>query len=605
MSGGLIIKSQTLEGTTIDMNGVDTSTGPDDSLESMHPLQKQLTGGSSSRIDRVHRALHWIESNRLPFDLNGPFRINIGYTYLGLSDYSKARKYFNAALKEDSYRRQAITGLGRVTCAQGHKALGAELLSEAAGEFMKHTDIDTLSSNESDDSQIYAEMLREVAMIYEELNEIPHAIETYDQSLRCDDDLHTRWNLLRLLCERNAVIYATRHLEDWSVSTDKYGGKGLAQIIFQLANEDPRCEQLTRWIHGIRNENLRKKIVATLSDAVQIAAKHPQTLARPGLLFLHGLALARGNDQSQRQIAISLWRDALISSAPEEGPDFGYRYNLYAAAKGLALHEFEKFRAELARQTVEQMTDDEKDALLQKYKIGLHVEVFRNSNIPQDRARTVVNRYITSMHILLDQAQEVRQQTASQMSNALGILGDDDAGNDLAGIRILLALFCSLGDRVGALTAFSLLDRPQKTPTGDDTQTSIQNSGADTTNDSLTRRCDSCRQTISSASADGLCYCQFCADFDLCSSCRKLFVAKKLNLHFCDPSHNFMHMYHTKYTAEERAQGKIRIDWEWVQHEDGTFSRKGGRIVEVAEWLENLRMDWKLPQLDKKIRAQK
>lgn len=100
-------------------------------------------------------------------------------------------------------------------------------------------------------------------------------------------------------------------------------------------------------------------------------------------------------------------------------------------------------------------------------------------------------------------------------------------------------------------------------------------------------------------------YCQFCADFDLCSSCHELFVEKKLNLHFCDPSHNFMHMYHTEYTADERAQRKIRINWEWKSDKDGKFSRKGGRIVEVAEWLEILRMDWKLPQLDEKIRAQK
>lgn len=450
----MILNDQTLESTTTDSGDIDTSAAPSDPNEGMPPLQKQLTGDSNPHVDRVLRALRWMQDNRLAVDPTGPFRINIGYTYLGLDEYSRATRYFDAALRQKPYRRQALTGLGRLTCAQGDKVLGADLLSEAAGEFMEDRDIDTLGRDDRDGSQIYAEILREIAMIYEDLGVAQRAMEIYDQSLRCDDDLHTRWTLLRLLCEGKNMKCAMDYIKDWSNSTDRYKGKGLAQIIFKLANDDPRCEQLTKWVHGVRDENLRTKIVSILEDAVKIADKHPQTLARPGLLFIHGLALARSLDPSQRQIAVSLWKDALISHAPEEGPDFGYRQNLYAAAKGVALYEFEKFRAELAEQTVGQMTEDEKDALVQKYQIDLHVEVFRNSNIPEDQALTVVNRYITSMHILLDQVEEARQVTISQMANALGILGDDDAGNDLAGIRILLALFCSLGDRVGAPTVF-------------------------------------------------------------------------------------------------------------------------------------------------------
>lgn len=542
--------------------------------------------------------------NHIRFDETGQHHINLGYTYLGTGQFRQAKVEFNAVLHDPRFIQQGFTGLGRAAYLQGNKDGAARLLREA---IRVSNQIRNGRPPTQEEAPMFAELLRELAQVYEEIKATDAAINSYERSLEIDDDLDTWWKTLKLLCATESSDRALNLLVKWAENSKQSGGKGLAQALFRSAHDDPFCEQLSSLIHAIRNEDLRTQIAAALSDAADIAANNPTTQARPGLLYLHGLAIARGQDKDRHQTAIKSWRNAIWSAAPESGAEFGFRHNLYLAAKGVALNEFEKVRRTLSADASTTMSREEKAFTIQQLQRSLETEALRNANVLPE-ARTVVNRFVIATHILLDQANEARQVSSTDMSNALEILRDDDADNDIAGIRILSQLLCSIGDKVGTLTAFSLLDRHRQSQADHANSITSTNEVLPTQSlvaDSIVNQCDSCRRMISSADPDGLRWCQYCADFDLCSECHRQFVSHNLHLPYCDPDHKFMHLYHTEYAEEEIAHDMVRIDWEWKDLGNGRFAREGGRIVATSEWFEQLRVMWGLPEPQMGLRAQK
>lgn len=544
--------------------------------------------------------------NHVGFDKTGQHHINLGYTYLGIGQFRQAEVEFNAVLHEPRFTQQGFTGLGRAAYLRGNKDGAARLLREA---IRVSTQIRNGRPPSKEEAPMFAELLRELAQVYEEIKATDAAVNSYERSLEIDDDLDTWWKTIKLLCATESSERALNLLVKWAENSKQSSGKGLAQALFRSAHDDPFCEQLSSWLHAIRNEDLRTQIAAALSDAADIAANNSTTQARPGLLYLHGLAIARGQDKDRHQTAIKSWRNAIWSAAPESGAEFGFQHSLYLAAKGVALNEFEKVRRTLPANASTTMSREEKAFTMQQLQRSLETEALRNANVLPE-ARIVVNRFIIGIHMLLGQANEARQLSSTDMSNALEILRDDDADNDVAGVRILSQLLCSMGDKVGTLTAFSLLDRHRHR------QSQEENANSTTTTnevpatqslvaDSIVNQCDSCRRMISSADPNGLWWCQYCADFDLCSACHRQFVAHNLNLPYCHPDHEFMHLYHTEYAKEEIAHDMVRIDWEWKDLGNGKFAREGGRIVATLEWFKQLRVMWRLPEPQMGLRAQK
>lgn len=557
---------------------------------------------SNPKYDRVDYAISWLKDNHAAIDQDTRYHINAGYTYLGANQLDLAEVEFMAVLNSDTFRQQGKTGLGRTYYARGRKSEGVALLKEAVEMFVGP---ETSRNLDPDKAELAAELLCEVAKIYEELKQPEEAVDFYERSLKFNDNLDIWWKILKLLCEIEYSARALDLLSKWDSRNVETGGGGLAEAVFRSANDDPLCEQLALLVHAIRDEALRDRLRNALMEARLIADKDPQTQAGPGLLYLHGVAIARGKGPGRREEATAIWRQAVWSQSSEEGTEWGFQYNLYLAAKGVALYEFERFSATLLPLKSDLSKEVKMDEI-QKLRDTLQGEVFANTKVLSE-ARTVVDRFVVSMCVLLDQTEEARQVLRTDMSNALEILRDDDPVNDLVGIEILLRVLCSVGDEEGTLTAFTLLDRQRRSHSAIvETRSGIGKTSEAPMQiiDSMVHQCDGCRRDVSSADPEGFWWCQFCADFDLCPNCHEKFVSRKLSLHLCNPDHVFIHLYHTEYKEEEVAHGMIRVDWDWEDLGDGKFIREGGRIITVTEWLGQLRTSWKIIELQTNLTAQ-
>lgn len=527
--------------------------------------------------DEIQRALEWLDRNRVNICLTGTYYINIGYTYLYSDRYEKAEANFKLAMEQDAFKQQALMGLGRVKWMTEQKEEGLRLMIEAADmldDYMKN-----LTPVQRED-ELYAEFSREIALMYEDLGMRQQAIERYKRYLENEDDPRTRWRLLKLLSETDVVKSIPELLNEWFGTTDGPSGKGLGEIFYRLADNDSQCEEIESWVHTIRDDNLRDIVEGGLAEAVKIANNEPFTRATPGLLFCQGIVTARDCRHNRHEIAFELWKEALHLKAPAD-VDWGYRCKISAAAACVGQHEFDRMRKLLLSNSMATKSIPAKRDFVKQLRDKLHDVKDCNRNISELSLFPATSGFVTSMNVLLGLSDDLDAGLMIRMSIALDMLQDDDLENDGYSITQLLWLFCALGDKVGALSSFSLLGRLGLEHLPD---------------------CGSCGRK--NVHEDFWC-CQFCYEWILCNACHQDFIAHRLKLHRCNPEHKFICFYHPEYSREEQEGTKVRIDWEYVDLRDGRFERRGGRIVELSEWVEQLRVMWKIPEPDKEIRAQK
>ena len=176
----------------------------------------------------------------------------------------------------------------------------------------------------------------------------------------------------------------------------------------------------------------------------------------------------------------------------------------------------------------------------------------------------------------------------------------------------MMKVFALCHDKVGVFTAFSLLDRQQRRANKPATNGESEMPASEATidpsrvpEDTLTGECSICRKKVSSADADGFCWCLFCTEPDFCIDCVRKMQGGDLRWYSCNPKHEFVHLRHTEYADEDIAEQKIRIEWDMEDLGDGRFDRKGGRVVDLQDWIKLLREAWKIPEPESESRAQK
>ncbi len=92
--------------------------------------------------------------------------------------------------------------------------------------------------------------------------------------------------------------------------------------------------------------------------------------------------------------------------------------------------------------------------------------------------------------------------------------------------------------------------------------------------------------------ADDMYICRYCQDLQFCASCVQKLKANKLERYICHPEHSLLHVQAwSDAEALEVGRGNIRVHGQLV---DG--KRVGGDVVEIGQWLDELREVWEIPK---------
>ncbi|KIX97484.1 uncharacterized protein Z520_06936 [Fonsecaea multimorphosa CBS 102226] len=459
-----------------------------------------------------------------------------------------------------------------------------------------------------------------------ELNSMDQAFALYKEALEVDPKEHAiRCNLLEALYAQGKEADAREMLLRMM---NQRGSPSESDLFSDLLLYLTESEVYTIALQPIdlilalarTDERLNVQTLEALQAAIRDARKSNLTISEGMLLLYQGIVLAHGTtDDARIQHAIRCWEDC-------QSLYLSSRWDLAqtqaSAARFVAQHYFQ-------RAVKPGIAAEEREEYLGKL---LRLKRLSTSWIHGFRP----NSYLASYYVRQNQLEEARQVFMEDMMAAMEILSDSDPENDSYGYRALANILMNTGDDLNALSAWSLLgpddlfktsssdgehandgdqngtpkengvseakpDEPTingvpeegetpKPPTtekaeDDDTATTEIREGP------LRNTCDGlCDHTWNYA--DDLHACRYCPDTQFTTDCLEKLKANKLEHYICHPDHSWLHV--PPWNDEEALQvgpGKVRVRGELV---DGV--RVGGEVVDIQQWLDEIREIWKLPK---------
>jgi tetratricopeptide (TPR) repeat protein len=359
------------------------------------------------------------------------------------------------------------------------------------------------------------------------------------------------------------------------------------------------------------NGQVSEAIRTTIADVRRSSA----TITEGALLLYQGVCLARGTaDKSRIQEAIRCWDDCQSLYLPS-------RYDL-GRTRGLAARFVAQRVFHEAKDQNSSAEEREKN-FQQLLRVNRPTTLWLNGFQPTS--------YLASYYVLQGQVEEARRLFREDMIAAFVILSDGDPDNDVFGYKTIANLLMHTGDDLNALSAWSLLGpddvfktpdqegasdkgsdsaKPQELETpGDGNDTCIASAvegdiggdgdkpmGATDRNGPLGYSCDGfCGRNWWYAS--DIYVCRYCPDTQFTGDCVEKLKANKLERYICDPGHSWLHVPKwSDQDALEVGQGKVRVHGQLV---DG--KRVGGDIIEIQQWLDEVRDIWGLPKPERVV----
>lgn len=445
---------------------------------------------------------------------------------------------------------------------------------------------------------------------YEEDERFQEAIVVLQELLKEVTRAVGRWYLLYLYCAAHRTSEAIAYLKDWSEHPDKYEGNGPAISWLQLANIENDNFGQEAMILMTRDDEYRFLLAKIVEESVLMAENTEEEDHHLNvILYLQGLILAGSNDTAHLTDAVECFQRSLNVQIPQRLQRTRDSESLFKSSCRLGLHAFNNAYNKLCKTS--SISLEEKTNLadeLEKTVSGTLAEMSKRMDLRFNYICKSPKTYASSFYALIGLNGRSRSIIKPDVAAAVEILSDNDPDNDEQGVSMLIGALHCAGDYVGALTAFSLMDRRSIPADTDDIASAPQSgdayAGGFMGHMEYSRRCDGCAKSLPTA-IDGTIRCKFCPDTDFCRKCYEELIRGDRPGLLCKQNHDFVHYYHTKYSEEERAPGQIKIDWELEMNPDLTFTRKGGRIVSTDEWLAKIREEWDIPIVESNARAQK
>jgi len=557
-----------------------------------------------SVIDRINRAKDWVVE-RSDITMDAIFHCTLGDTCSDAEQYAAASEHYRQAIDDNRVRHHALHGLA--TCEVDNNDVAAVKYATESLSFLRQL----AESDELDEwnAKYYVVYLNHWGNYYESHGQKEKALSLYEEAFkRKPDDLSCCWTVLKLHCMvSEKQESALQLLEAWSIDNEKFGGQSPALSLLEMTEQDDFDDQLLPLVRNIKDEMLRTQILAVAAEAVALAGKTPANHIHCRLFYLRGVACYMSTSLERRAQAIQLWERTLTALPANDDNYWETISILTKASVNITKYRFDASRDKLVSSPG--LTLAEKTVILQDLKDYFRRTTKACAALEDPSGADSAEGFIIGFCSLIGLHEDARQMCKREMGQALEILSDSDPDNDNVGSQLLARILCTLGDKVGALTAFSLLDRKiliQSLLTDGKSDTYIP--AADKVGHGMWRTCDGCGKDMYSSDFDGIWWCHFCAEIDLCTACKIKHEQGVLRLELCNTAHvpSFLHLFHTEYTMEELESGKVSVDWEYEEDGQGGFSRIGGRIIDLSEWVENLRKLWDLPPPDGDVsRAQK
>ena len=560
-------------------------------IEDTAVAKTEKTRTTLSFDERIAQVVDWTKE-QIDFQPQFSFFINLGNTCNVLEETTKAIEYFEQARKlPDKDHFQVLVALAHAHWELKNRDEAITLLNETLD--ILRTRFQANEPNSEVDN-VFQEVLEDLAGYYEEAEQPGKAVPLYEEALKVKaTDIRCRWRLLKALCKIDQVQRAIELLQNWSEHSENYGGKRLSDSLFLLVEDQADPTELRLFIHAMQDETLRSLIMEALGEAIRTAKKQSHSAVQIALLYMQGTAAALSSDVTLQERAVDFWEDTFRVPAPEQGLSWSNQDLLVTASSLVIKYRFDSARTKLI--TNPDMTVDEKDALRQELKKQLQ---YTSTVLPEMYLWSGIDPstpYIASFDALIGHQKAAREMLKYEVATAVSILTDADDENDYIGILTLIRVLLYCDDKVSAITAWSMLDRRYQK-----TKAAKSNNGSTTVEAlDMHRGCDGCSKLLSMSDDEGVWWCQYCPDLDFCSSCHQKKRKGTLDTLLCSQNHEFVRLYPMEYTDEEAALEKVRIEWEMEDKGLGYIVRKGGRVIDTSEWLDQIRRLFELPELSR------
>lgn len=547
-------------------------------------------------VERINRAAIWAGENAsiTPSDT---YYAALGDTFWCASENAAAVNSYEQV--SANYTDRHFAEIGHAQCALELKNLDSalELANKAFDRFRSLADQKSLSESELG---YYLQNLKSCADGFEKLDRFSDALFFYDEALsHKPEDYLGYWRVIKLYCQTGDPQNKGRQLLlDWTQDKAKFGGKTPAVSLVETVSEPDLNQVLRDLIHQTANQDTLNLFGTIITEALQLASARRDVVAQHNLRYLQSIMFVRQSDPLSMSRAVSLWKDMIEAGAVETDPHYWDLWSLVLEVARLWMqYEFDLTRKRLVED--ESLGTEGKTSIVADFKGAFDQALNYCSPLRESRGVRSIESFAIHLYGMVDM-QEARQLCKDEMASALEILSDSDPDNDVVGLELLARIFCLLCDRVGVLTAVSLCDRPVM-------RRKIQGENIDKDSEAwatekyggLYRSCDGCGKTLYSSDAEGIWWCPFCPGVaDWCATCLTKARNATQRPGSCIEKHfsSYIHVVHPKYTEADLEGTKVLVDWEYEDDGNGGYTRQGGRTIELAEWVEDLRKQWDLPK---------
>lgn len=442
--------------------------------------------------------------------------------------------------------------------------------------------------------KLYIEALKDFAALLDtDADRTNDAIGRYREIL----DLEPQNSLCRLkffqaLCKGKLIDDAHKVLEEWPSQSANRDDQRAMNALCEMASMEFARLQLGALLGAAEDDGLRAELFGVFSDAAQLAGEKLWYNQQAQLMYVLAAGYINSKPPDDEK-AIQIWQEML--DIPQTQGQGGWEQQEICdrALCGIIRVKFDEFRALIRTRSIGgSLSSEDAIAIRKEFQVDI------GRLIPTYQyGYGDLYRYLAALCEIMNQPDWARDLLKHDVYECIGILCDIEPENDALGAFSLAKTLLLTGNDVDAHVAFSLLGRKARMTAElqtQDTATSATTISQEV-ND-VSRVCNLCeRDFFASDEPDGFWACRWCPDTDLCFPCFESLKRREKHLEICSPEHEFVLLYHPECSELELEADKVFVDWRIVYDDTGKFTRDGGRLITVNEWLNHLRREWDLP----------
>ena len=593
------------------IHGYSPSPAASPVMKSEDPLEKETALSYNS--ERVMKAADWVQSTLGIQEYESLWFERLGLTYGRLEEFEAAIAAFKKAKDFPDVHWKVNEGLAMAYAGSQKYHLACREME------IVFTNFRSKNTLEYEEREQFLSDLQSYAGWKIDSKRPQDAFSAYEEALKLNPFNYEICCLLLGVLEK--VKDNSRTRDFFTRLNSQVGNKEdwnrLADLLYYVATDHGSPHDAFIAITRLaRQTNLSENILADFDAALKIAERDKSTYSHGCLLLYKGILQARQYEEGKAmKSALACWEQCRALLRASEWDD--------SSARFYADHLISGFHCKKA---VAAWKKNESDAFHLKKLEAISGLSYGHLTFPLFENVCLLG----ACYLACGQSDRTKKLFLPHMEYAIDMLSDDDPDNDADGYVYLADVLLHSGDDMNALSAWSLVgprldDDTARSQTPEEVSKDVDPRTELDEEEALLERTISASHSATGESppttvlpqakrnregdvnvicsgrcgktwtfGDDLWICRFCHDTAFCAECRQLVQDGKLDRYWCDASHTWLHI--PPWSDEdslERRKGRVRVESKVI---NGT--RSGGRVVEVKEWLNMVRKDWSLENLE-------